>query len=251
MTVDRYKSVLNGETMSQKPLKGALLGLCVVIVGAASVWSLDHFTVRAPDVVMIGDADVTVEVTPVQEGSDAAAPQKVKFSALPAGVSLEPTVPAHLTQIEGPTRYRLVTSPTAAAGPMSIRLQRSGNAKVSGAAFLRLEKTLSSLELSPAGASAPRLGEPVLIQVLAKDADGAVVTSYRDTVVLSASLGSVTPATVPGSAFKDGLARVEVVFDARDPQTGGNRLTVRTQKTYPGRTTPATGSIDLQLRGSR
>lgn len=235
----------------KKPMRYVfVLANSIIFFFGTFIGAVDRYEVKAPKTAMIGDSNLVVELIPQLKSQVDLSRHSVKTMGLPSGASLVRKESALGLTLEGPAIYNLVLNPATPAGPFLLRFQKSNSAKAQGAAFVLVEKTVARLVLTPLGMTPPRLGEPVPFQVMAVDDDGAVVTSYRDPVDLSADVGEVSEAIIAGEKFEKGVARVAVVFNATDPATSLNRLTARAHLLYGGQQEKAFGTIDLSLRSA-
>ncbi len=226
------------------------IGLLTVF-SAHSAGAVDHYLVEAPKTLMAGDAGITVTITPRSDQGTDLSPHKIKFLNLPTGISMNPLDTAQGLALRGSAVFKMAVGAATPAGPFLLRVQKIGDAKAQGSAFLFVEKTVDKFALTPAGDTFPRVDQPVRFQVVALDAAGAVVTSFRDPVDLKADFGEIREAYIPGESFQKGVATVDVRFTGGDPLTGFNRLTVESRFLYEGQRERASGSIDLSLQPAR
>ncbi|MBK8576494.1 MAG: hypothetical protein IPN90_12745 [Elusimicrobia bacterium] len=220
------------------------ISVAPIMALAGTVLAVDRYVLDIPPFIMVGDSDVFVRVTPLKEGGVDPAPHSVKFVGLPKGVRLETLAGSPAGDVGGITSFRLVLDPALTDRRIFIRVQKTGEAKISGAGFVNVEKTVARFVLTPLGMSAPRVGVPFRFQVMAQDEDGATVKSFRGTVDVRAALGEVQPTVMAKEDFVDGVAQADFVFSSSDGLVA-NRLTVTAQTLYPGQSARAVGTVDL------
>ena len=204
----------------------------------------ERYEIHLPAFVMAGDPDVSLDVVPVpaEDGPG----ETVKFVGLPPGVSVEPADPSIGWVVSGPTRFRLKVTPSAAGRRLNVKVQSAAHPKIFGLAAANLEKTVHHFSFTPLGMAAPRAGVPFRFQLLALDQDGAVVSSFHDSVSLSAEWGDAHPAEISGVSFENGAARVDLVFSQGD-RLRANRLTAQAVRLFDGQSEKAHGQVDLTV----
>ncbi|MBL0059455.1 MAG: hypothetical protein IPP35_10175 [Elusimicrobia bacterium] len=230
-----------------KTLKLWFLGGLAILAGRG--WAVDQYVITGPSVVMVADSDVSISLEPREKGEPDATPHRVKFVGLPAGLTITPDNPADGSPVQGPTRFFLSFNATVTPGPFVLKVRKSDNARVLGQKAVNLERSVARFSLTPlARPFVGVVGQPFELQIIARDATGAVVTSFKGDVDLKAVSGDLDGGSVTGDKFEKGIATVTVRFLGGDPTAQFNRLSARARTIYSGQQEPATGQLDLAVR---
>lgn len=225
--------------------KALILALWSTWCLAGGAGAVDRYELETPAFVMAGDPDVALHVKPFRAEGGAVG-QTVKFVGLPAGVRVEPWDPSGGWTVAEPTQWRLFVSPSVTDRRLFLKVQNTDDAKIFGTGVVNLEKPVDHFSFTPLGMAAPRAGTAFRFQVLALDKDGAVVSSFNDSVTLSASVGEVQPAQISGDLFVKGAARVDVIFSLGD-SVQPNRLEAQAVLLYEGQIQKASGAVALTV----
>lgn len=213
---------------------------------------VDHYVVSAPLNIMKGDSGISFSIDP-QDATNTTdpSPHRVLF-VLPLGVTVEGASGTGDAStgwlVGGVTNFTLRTGAVVPLGNFDLRVRDKFDGSVFGLKTITVEPTIVSYELSPPFAPfTGRAGEGFILTLRALGPSGVTITSYKDNVRLTSSVGdlSITSGgaadTVFGGTFVNGVAEVIVTLFGTDPTSRQNTITAFQVDSYVGQPTPATG----------